>query len=133
MNNINLLEAQRKEAIARIDTLTKAFNLNPHIKDYFMDGKVYYSYITAMVLGSIDTIEYDKRYAKVVKGFENRTHSLVYHAIELGDTLSFCGVPVAISQIQVLPVLYWITTRQVCLAQSRLYLSWRCAMTGNDS
>lgn len=84
--------AQRKEANKRIDALTKKFNLNPHIKDYFNEGRVYYSYITGWIIGSIDTIEYDARYAQVVKEFEERTHSLVYHAIETGDTLALLHV-----------------------------------------
>lgn len=88
----NLLILQQKEANARIDLLTKKFNLNPHIKAYFNQGRVYYSYITALILGQIDTIEYDARYAQVVKEFEERTHSLVYHAIETRDTLALLYV-----------------------------------------
>lgn len=45
-----------------------------------------------MDIGSIDTIEYDTRYAQVVKEFEERTRSLVYHAIETRDTLALLYV-----------------------------------------
>lgn len=92
MKSKDLKVVQRKEANKRIDALTKKFNLNPRIKDYFNEGRVYYSYITALILGQIDTIEYDVRYAQVVKEFEERTHSLVYHAIETGDTLALLYV-----------------------------------------
>lgn len=83
---------QRKEADRRIDTLIKKFNLNPHIKTYFNQGNVYYSYITALILGQIDTIKYDARYVQLVEEFEERTQSLVYHAIETGDTLALLYV-----------------------------------------
>lgn len=92
MKSENLKVAQCKEAIKRIDDLTETFNLNPHIKDYFMKGRVYYSYITALVWGQIDTIEYDPRYSHVVKEFEECTHSLVYHAIKTEDTLALLYV-----------------------------------------
>lgn len=88
----DMVDSQRKEANKRIDALTKKFNLNPHVKEYFNKGRVYYSYITGLVIGSMDTIEYDTRYARVVKEFEERTHSLVYHAIETGDTLALLYV-----------------------------------------
>lgn len=86
------LALQREEAERRIDELTEAFHLNPNIKKYFREGKVYYSYITGGIIGSIDTIEYDARYAQVVKDFEKRTGGLVYHAIELYHTLSLLYV-----------------------------------------
>lgn len=92
MEKSSLQMKQYEEAGKRIDALTKAFNLNPHIKDYFLKGKVYYSYITGGVIGSIDTIEYDARYAQVVKEFEERTHSLVYHVLETGDSLALLYV-----------------------------------------
>ena len=88
----NLQKEQYKEAIKRIDILTQAFDLNPHIKDYFVKGKVCYSYITGGFIGSIDTIEYDARYIQVVKEFEERTHGLVYHAIETGNSLALLYV-----------------------------------------
>ena len=56
------------------------------------EGKLYYSYITGGFLGSIDTINYDKRYAEVVKAFEEQTSYLVYHVIERGNTISLLFV-----------------------------------------
>ena len=32
-----------QEAVLRIKVLTQRYNLNPHIFDYFVEGKVYYS------------------------------------------------------------------------------------------
>ena len=90
--NKDLKRLQCEEANRRIDELTQAFHLNPNIKKYFNEGKVYYSYITGGIIGSIDTIEYDARYAQAVKNFEKRTGGLVYHAIELYHTLSLLYV-----------------------------------------
>lgn len=97
MKNEDLAALQRKEANKRIDMLINKFNLNPHVKDYFNEERVYYSYITGGVMGSIDTIEHDARYVQMVSEFEKLTHSLVYHAIEshfaeIGDMLALLYV-----------------------------------------
>ena len=83
---------QIKEAMERLITLENLYEINPKIKKYFSEGKLYYSYITGGVLGSIDTINYDKRYAEVVKAFEEQTSYLVYHVIERGNTISLLFV-----------------------------------------
>jgi len=83
---------QMKEAMERLTTLENIYKINPKIKKYFSEGKLYYSYITGGFLGSIDTINYDKRYADVVKAFEEQTSYLVYHVIERGDTISLLFV-----------------------------------------
>lgn len=83
---------QMKEAMERLTTLENLYDINPKIKKYFSEGKLYYSYITGGFLGSIDTINYDKRYADVVKAFEKQTSYLVYHVIEHGDTISLLFV-----------------------------------------
>ena len=81
-----------KEALERLTTLESIFEINPKIKQYYSEGKLYYSYITGGVLGSIDTINYDKRYAKVVKEFEEQTSYLVYHVIERKNTIALLFV-----------------------------------------
>lgn len=81
-----------KEAMERLATLEKIYEINPKIKKYFSEGKLYYSYITGEFLGSIDTINYDKRYADFVKAFEEQTSYLVYHVIERGNTISLLFV-----------------------------------------
>lgn len=92
MEDKELLKKQKEEAIGRIEVLTKKYNLNPNIKKYFEEGKVYYSYLTAGgMMGSIDTINYDNRYATFVKEFE-KNGSLVYHCIEYGDSLALLYV-----------------------------------------
>ena len=78
---------QIKEAMERLTMLENIYEINPKIKEYFTKGKLYYSYITGGFLGSIDTINYDKRYANVVKTFEEQTSYLVYHVIERGNTI----------------------------------------------
>lgn len=83
---------QLKEAMERLTTLENIYGINPRIKEYFSEGRLYYSYITGGFLGSIDTINYDKRYAKVVKAFEEQTSYLVYHVIERGNTISLLFV-----------------------------------------
>ena len=86
-------EQMREEALYVLDTLIKRRGLNPKVKKYFEDGKLYYSYLTASgLIGSIDTINYDERYAKIVAEFEKKRDCLVYHAIESGDMLSLLFV-----------------------------------------
>ena len=83
---------QMKEAMERLTSLEKIYVINPKIKKYFSEGKLYYSYITGGFIGSIDTINYDKRYADVVKAFEEQTSYLVYHVIERGNTIALLFV-----------------------------------------
>lgn len=86
-------EEKRMEALARLNLMTKRFNLNPHIMDYFMDGKLYYSYLTCMgLIGSIDTIQYHPEYAQAAKALEHQMDCLVYHAVEFEDTLALLFV-----------------------------------------
>ena len=85
------------EAINRLEVLTEKYKLTPKILAYFKEGRVYYSYLTAMgVLPSFDTISYDPRYEEAVRSFEEKTGCLVYHAVEaqttLGPTLSLLYV-----------------------------------------
>lgn len=78
-----------QEAMARLSMLEELYNINPNIKKYFENGKLYYSYITGGgYIGSIDTIDYDERYATIVKVFEEQTSYLVYHVIERDNTIS---------------------------------------------
>ena len=83
-------EAKKEEAVKRLEKLTKTFNLRPNnILKYFKEDKLYYSYITCKgLLGTIDTINYDKRYAEVVDRFEEEYDCLVYHVIETGNTIA---------------------------------------------
>ena len=87
-----------EEAVSRITELIGIYNLNPNILKYFKEGRVYYSYLTAGgIIGSIDTVSYDKRYEEAVKEFERKFEGcLVYHAIETyteyGEMLSLLYV-----------------------------------------
>ena len=84
---------QIQEALERLSLLEKLFELNPKVKNYFKEGKLYYSYMTGGgYIGSIDTINYDERYAAIVNAFEEQTSYLVYHVIEHGDTISLLYV-----------------------------------------
>ncbi len=56
------------------------YGLNPNIVKYLIAGKLYYSYGY-----SIDTIDYDSKYARAVKQFEHDHNAFVYHAIEYHD------------------------------------------------
>ena len=88
-----IMEKQKKEAIERLVTLEKLFGLNPNVREYFCEEKLYYSYITGGgILGSIDTINYDQRYADIVKDFEEKTSYLVYHVIETKNTIALLFV-----------------------------------------
>lgn len=87
-------EAKKEEAVKRLEELTKTFNLRPNnILKYFKEDKIYYSYITCKgLLGTIDTINYDKRYAEVVDRFEEEYDCLAYHVIETGNTIALLFV-----------------------------------------
>ena len=86
-------EQMRTEALYVIESLIKRRGLNPNVKKYFEEGKLYYSYLTASgFMGSIDRIDYDERYPEIVKDFEDKKDALVYHVIESGDFLSLLYV-----------------------------------------
>lgn len=71
-------EKQMKEALERLTMLEDLFELNPNIKNYFKEGKLYYSYLTGGgYIGSVDTISYDKRYAAIVRGVKHR-HPILF-------------------------------------------------------
>ena len=94
-----LRNKQTAEAIRRLTALEGMYLLNPNIKKYFSEGRLYYSYLTGGgYIGSIDTISYDKRYEAIVKKFEAETSALVYHAVEHRNTLSLFFVSPSISQ-----------------------------------
>lgn len=87
------MEKMRRIAIENIEKLINKIGLNPNVKPYFEEGKVYYSYLTAGGwIGSIDDIEYDKRYPIIIAECEKTHNCLVYHAIESGDILSLLFV-----------------------------------------
>ena len=87
------IEKKKKEALYRLSTLEQLYGLNPKVQKYFEDERLYYSYLTCGgFMGSIDTIDYDKRYSAIVKAFEEQTASLVYHVIEHGNTLAILFV-----------------------------------------
>ena len=82
------MDTMKKYAIGNIERLISKLGLNPNVKKYFEEGKVYYSYLTAGgFLGSIDNVEYDKRYPIIISECEKEHNCLVYHAIECGDVL----------------------------------------------
>lgn len=82
-----------QEALYRLSDLEKLYGLNPKVRKYFDEGKLYYSYITGGgFIGSIDTIQYDPRYAEIVENFEEQTGCLVYHVIERKNTIALLYV-----------------------------------------
>ena len=81
------------EAIRRLEELVERFGLNPNVVNYFKEGKVYYSYLTGAVLGSVDTVTYDPRYSQAIIDFEAKYDGfIVFHAIEHQETLSLLYV-----------------------------------------
>lgn len=79
----SLRERQKEEAILRMKTLEKVFDLNPHLVQYLEEDRVYYSYVNSGIFPSIDSIEYDERNVEVVRQFvKEYPGSYVYHAIE---------------------------------------------------
>lgn len=80
------------EALKRLTDLEKQFGLRPNIYKYFNEGKLYYSYLISGIIGCIDTINYDARYAKIVEEFEEKYGYLVYHVIETGNMIALLYV-----------------------------------------
>lgn len=86
-------EKMKNEAINRLGILERNFGLNPNVRKYFIDNRLYYSYLTAGgFMGSIDTIQYDPRYEEIVRKFEKENGCLVYHVIESDNMLSLLFV-----------------------------------------
>lgn len=84
----------KQEALARLQKLEESLpNVNPNIRKYFEEGKLYYSYLTGGgFIGSIDTITYNPNYEQAVREFEQSKDKLVYHVIETGNSLTFLYV-----------------------------------------
>lgn len=70
-------EEKKQEGLKRLHALAVRFDLGEALEGYFREDKLYYSYAYSM-----DTIQYDKRYAEAVKRFEKVYDCLVYHVIE---------------------------------------------------
>ncbi|HFI0446500.1 TPA: hypothetical protein ACGOW0_000895 [Streptococcus suis] len=99
--NSNLTLA-KQEALNRLRQIEERFpgRVNPNIRKYFNEGKLYYSYITGGgFIGSIDTISYDPNYEKTVKEFEEKRNKLVYHVIETGNSLALLYVSLSTSDL----------------------------------
>lgn len=76
-------EWQKAEALYRLKLLEKQTGLNPKVRQYYEEGKLYYSYLTGHgFIGSIDTITYDPRYEQIVKEAEDLYEIKVYHCVE---------------------------------------------------
>ena len=81
----------KKEALSRLEDMTRKLHLNPHIVDYFKQDRIYYSYTTFMG-GCINTVTYDPRFPRIIADFERMYNCYVYHAILCGDMLSLLFV-----------------------------------------
>ena len=58
-------EKKKEEALIRMKVIAEHFNLGDKLINYLKDDKLYYSYAYSM-----DTINYDERYVKIVQDFE---------------------------------------------------------------
>lgn len=93
----NLKEELTKEAIKRLNILSKKYNLNPVIlENYQKDGMVYYSEDTVLGKKSkIEELSNNTQFLEIVKRFEEENNAIAYHCISipkhlLGE-LSFLG------------------------------------------
>ncbi|HEL2200877.1 TPA: hypothetical protein U1199_000222 [Streptococcus suis] len=92
----------KQEALNRLQQMEERFQerMNPNIRKYFDEGKLYYSYITGNgLIGSIDTISYDPNYERVVQEFEEKRNKLVYHVIETGSSIALLYVSLPSSDL----------------------------------
>lgn len=71
------LQEKKEEGIYRMKEICDTFGLGDKLVDYLKADRLYYSYSISM-----DTIDYDKRYADIVKEFESERSAYVYHVIE---------------------------------------------------
>lgn len=87
-------EKQKEEALKRM----KALNLMPQvIEDFKKNDKIYYSERQNRIFNAVlYWIDNDEKYVEIVKKFESKTKSLVYHCqlthLEFGDCLSLLFV-----------------------------------------
>lgn len=87
-DNICAEEQMKAEATSRLMQLVSVLGLNPNVVNYWNEGQLYYSHLTAGgFMGSIDKIEYDPKYVAVVKQFKEEYGSMVYHVIESSGAL----------------------------------------------
>lgn len=70
-------QEKKEEALKRMKTIAEHFDLGDKLVNYLTEDKLYYSYAYSM-----DTINYDERYAQAAKDFERERRAYVYHAIE---------------------------------------------------
>lgn len=80
-----MIKRQKEEALFRMNTLIKKYDLNSKLYTYLKEDKLYYSYYIIpdiKTLGCINIIIYDKRYENIVKVFEEKYEAFVYHSIE---------------------------------------------------
>ena len=70
-------EKKKEEALIRMKVIAEHFNLGDKLINYLKDDKLYYSYAYSM-----DTINYDERYVKIVQDFERQKNAYVYHVVE---------------------------------------------------
>ena len=85
-------ERKIEEGLLRLKELEVAFDLRTNIYKYFKEGKLYYSYLVGGLVGCIDTINYDERYTKVVKEFEETYDYVAYHVIESAGSIALLYV-----------------------------------------
>lgn len=86
-------DEMKQEASFRLEYMVGKLGLNPNVVNYWDNGRLYYSYLTAGgFMGSVDKIEYDSKNVKVVKAFEEEYGGMVYHAIEGNGTLVLLSV-----------------------------------------
>lgn len=92
-DNICAEEQMKAEATSRLMQLVSDLGLNPNVVNYWNEGQLYYSYLTAGgFMGSIDKIEYDPKYVAVVKQFKDEYGCMVYHVIESSGALILLSV-----------------------------------------
>ena len=71
------MNEKKNEGIRRLKQICNHFDLGDKLVNYLKEDKLYYSYAYSM-----DTINYDERYAKAVREFEKSHNAFVYHVIE---------------------------------------------------
>ena len=88
----NSKEKMFAEALKRLKNLEEKIGLRQNIYECFKDGKLQYSHLMEGRGGCTNTINYNEKYAKIVKEFEEKYGHLVYYIIENGNTIALLYV-----------------------------------------
>ena len=91
-NNIATKDEMHKEALRRIDKMTKKYRLRPIIMERLEKREVSYSYKIDGFVGGVDFVSYKEVYQDIIDLYQKNTNNYVYHCIEDNNKLALLYV-----------------------------------------